>query len=161
MKLPAIRNYCIKKYLSTYTTCIVDKSIRQKISHFSQQYSFFIALTMVQQIELYPDIADVIWEVDEKTIPVYDYNIFAYLLQILQCNEKDFSTNTTPLSAYIDMVIFDFMEFMLSECSLDSEGPLNKLPLTYEDFDQSPSNDNITKFFDVMTITFLEFTKEF
>jgi hypothetical protein len=99
MKLTAIQNYCIKKYLSTYTSCIVDKSIRQKISHFSQQYTFFIALTMVQQIGLYPNIADVIWEVDQKTIPVYDYNIFANLLHVLQCNEKDLSANITPLSA--------------------------------------------------------------
>jgi hypothetical protein len=161
MKCVNVQNYCYHKYTLQISSAGIDATVRQKITHCCHQYALFIAMKIIQDIGLYPEIANSSWEVNGDSF--HDYNIFALIIALFHCNERDLS-NCTPTCYYIDLVIYDFIAFIITASSHDDniQTEDNKLPLTFSEFEGNPLSENVTLFFDLMTTdSFVDYTKKF
>lgn len=59
-----------------------DRLLRQKISHTCQHYAFYVALTLVNEIGLFPCIPNIKWRVrtnGDDRINHLEYNVFSYV----------------------------------------------------------------------------------
>jgi hypothetical protein len=104
MKCVNVQDYCCEK--NHYAN--IDTTLRQKISHGCHQYALFIAMQLIQEVGLYPDMDNITWQVNGASF--HDYNIFGLLIALFQSVERD-SSNRKPIDHYIDVVIMDFISF--------------------------------------------------